>query len=88
MVKAKLEQNDVPIFRPETRKLLIFDGKQLEDEKTLCEYNIGHESILYEEMRLCGGPCLVCKKCPCECKKGNNELCSEVVKVWYRFWDI
>ena len=55
------------------------------DEK---EYNIEHESTIHEEMRLCGGPCTNCNKCPCECKKGGYELCSQVVQIMYKFWDM
>lgn len=90
MIRAKLEDtNDVPVFRPETEnRFLMFSGKQLEDDKSLKDYEIGHGSVLNEEMRLCGGPCSNCTKCPCECKKGNNELCSQIVQIMYKFWDL
>lgn len=91
MVRAKLEnEKDVyPMFLPETKnRFFLFNGQQLEEDKTLTEYNIEHESTIHEEMRLCGGPCTNCNKCPCECKKGGYELCSQVVQIMYKFWDM
>ncbi|KAG5244685.1 ubiquitin-40S ribosomal protein [Salix suchowensis] len=52
-LKAKLYENDLGI-RPENQRL-IYGGKQLEDGKTLADYNIQKHSTIHHVLRLCGG---------------------------------
>ncbi|KAJ6414134.1 UBIQUITIN [Salix koriyanagi] len=52
-LKAKLYENDLGI-RPENQRL-IYCGKQLEEGKTLADYNIQKHSTIHHVLRLCGG---------------------------------